>query len=93
MTKTTNPRAEYDNLSRMTMTALQGIWRRMDIGPASDRPRDRQSIVDDIMSTMFGDDWQAALFSDGPCRRDNRHGEPCGKQDSYCGDCAEMAAR
>lgn len=52
------PNAELAKLNQMSLTALQGIWRRMEIGPISDRPKDRESMIDDIMHTMFGDDWR-----------------------------------
>lgn len=55
-------KAEYKKLSAMPLTSVEGIWRRMDIGPVSDRPEDKEDIVSDIMSFMFGDDWQRSFL-------------------------------
>ena len=55
-------KSEYDKLSKMSKTALEGIWRKMDIGPISDRPKDAEGIVDDIMSSKHGEDWQRKAF-------------------------------
>lgn len=52
---------EYAKLDKMSLTALQGIWRKMDIGSMSDRPKDKEGIIDDIMTTKFGDMWQKDL--------------------------------
>lgn len=53
---------EYKKLDKMSLTALQGVWRKRDIGPTSDRPKDKEGLIDDIMSDMYGEDWQAKAF-------------------------------
>jgi hypothetical protein len=40
-------------LQNMSLTALQGVWRRMEIGPMDARPSDKDDLIDDIMSELM----------------------------------------
>lgn len=45
------------DIETWSLTALQGLWRKLKIGPPLDKPKDVESAVDDIMSELYGDNW------------------------------------
>ncbi len=55
--KSSSIKEEYEKLTSMSLTAVQGVWRRLAIAPIGDRPKEKDSIIEDIMGYLFGDDW------------------------------------
>ncbi len=51
----------YNDLEKKPLKALQGVWRRLDIGIIEDRPKEKDSLIDEIMVDIFGEYWQKVV--------------------------------
>lgn len=58
----TELKKEYEKLAGLSKLALEGVWRRCEIAPISDRPESKEALIDEIMDYRFGEDWLRDLI-------------------------------